>query len=499
MLVHELIYQGESDRIIFGGKLKITYGQLQDQVARFGEFFAAQGICPGDNVGLLAKNSPEFVYSYMAIVSLGAVVVPLNFQLVPREIAYIVKDAGIRTLVTMNRLRLAGELIDLGYNEPVRQLVIPEFLPHLPDLKDSAAALARKAAVREGDLCAIIYTSGTTGNPKGAMLSHKNLVSNAIEITHTLPAGPDDVFLCVLPMYHCFAWTCAVLGTMAYRGAIVIADTLGKEIVKTIRDHGVSVVYAVPTIYNYLLGWGEADDFKNVRFFISGGSALPLPLAENFYRKFNKRIIQGYGLSEASPVVSFNPVDKVKPESIGKPMAGISLRIVDAAGNDVPVGQCGELLVSGPNVMLGYYNLPEETAKALRDGWLYTGDIACRDEEGYYYIKDRLKDMIITSGENVYPREVEEALLAHPAVLEAAVVGVADRIRGQDVYAFLVLKEGHALDAKSLREFLQDKIAVYKIPKVFAQMDALPKNATGKVVKSVLRDTADEIIAGGQL
>lgn len=492
MLVHNLIDQGADEQIALFTRKQVTYRQLREAVDRYRAFFYQQGVRRGDNVGLLSKNSVEFIYSYMAIASLGAVVVPINFQLVAREIAYIIKDAKIKVFVTMTQLDLQSELDAYAYLGPVNQLVIPEFSGQLEtaDLKP-APELGDFAG---DETCVIIYTSGTTGNPKGAVLSHNNLVSDAKAFTEVITVEADDNVLCVLPMYHCFSWTCAVLGALINGAAITILDAFNpKEAVATIRDGGVTIVYGVPVMYQLYSAVAGAEDFAKVKFFVSGGASLPETVSRNFDAKFGKPILEGYGLSEASPVVCVNHPDKVKYCSIGAVLPGIIARVVDEEGKQVPPGEIGELVVQGPIVMKGYHNLPEDTAKALRDGWLHTGDMAYCDQDGYFFIVDRIKDMIITSGENVYPREIEELLYAHPAVAEAAVIGIPDKLRGQAGCAYVVMAEGHAFDKKMLRTYLQKKLAAYKVPREFAQVEVLPKNSTGKIMKRLLRQQAESV------
>ena len=489
MLVHQLINQAKDEQVAFYGKKQITYAEVRRQVSRYRNFFYQQGVRLGDNVGLLARNSVEYVYSYMAIASLGAVVVPLNFQLVPREIAYIIKDAGIRVLVSMAQLDLETELKAQGYEHNVNQLVIPEFSALVDAMELKPAPLLENFGPDKA--CVIIYTSGTTGNPKGAVLTHNNLVSNAAGVSEVMAVTAEDRVLCVLPMYHCFAWTCAILSPLLSGASILILEGFNpKETISTIREAGITAIYAVPPMYHLFCAAGQAEDFAKTRFFLSGGASLPEAVSRKFQAKFGRPVIEGYGLSEASPVVCMNRFDKFKYLSIGKAIPGVTAKIVDEEGREMPNGEIGELVVKGPNVMLGYFNLPEESARALRDGWLHTGDMAYRDDEGFYFIVDRLKDMIITSGENVYPREIEELLYAHPDISEAAVVGVPDKLRGQSGCAYIVMAEGRTFDKKALREYLQAKLAGYKIPRDFVQISALPKNSTGKILKRALREHA---------
>lgn len=490
MLVHQLIQQGQDEQVALFGKTQATYRQLREQVDRYRAFFFQQGVRRGDNVGLLSKNSAEFIYSYMAIASLGAVVVPVNFQLVPREIAYIIKDARIKVFVTMAKYDLQSELEEYGYQEAVKQLVISEFSVQIPTAISPAPELEN---FDDDETSVIIYTSGTTGNPKGAVLSHANLVSNAKSFTEVIQVTSKDNVLCVLPMYHCFSWTCSVLATLLNGASITILETFNpKETIATIRA-GITVVYAVPPMYQLFATIGVAEDFANVRYFVSGGTSLPETIAKRFFAKFHKPILEGYGLSEASPVVCVNRPERVKYYSIGETIPGVQVRVVDEDGKELSTGEVGELIVQGPNVMKGYFNLPEESAKALRNGWLHTEDMAYQDEDGCLFIVDRLKDMIITSGENVYPREIEELLYAHPSVAEAAVVGISDKLRGQAGCAYIVTAEGHTFEKKVLREYLQKKLAGYKVPREYIQVDSLPKNSTGKIMKRVLREKTKAI------
>ncbi|MDU4959365.1 MAG: AMP-binding protein [Sporomusaceae bacterium] len=486
MLVHELIEQGPGDKAAFYCDRQVTtYQQLRSEVAKYRAFFRSRGIAAGDNVGLFSRNAVEFVYSYMAIAGLGAVVVPLNFQLTPREIAYIVKDAQMRHLVTMESLPIDDELKAYDYFQDVAQLLIPAFRAGL------TSGLAADAAIAEDQPCVIIYTSGTTGNPKGAVLSHRNLVSNATLFGEVIPVNASDNVLCVLPMYHAFAWTCAVLNPLLKSAAITVVDGFApKETLAAMQEHGVTVMYGVPPIYNVLARTDAGEALAAVRICISGGASLPLKVAEQFRDKYGKPIVEGYGLSEASPVVAVNPVNRVKPASIGKALPGLAVKVAGLSGESLPPGTVGELAVKGPTVMQGYYNLPLETARALRDGWLYTGDLAYCDAEGYLFIVDRLKDMVITNGENIYPREIEELLYAFPGVAEAAVIGVPDRLRGQAVRAYIVMAAGHEFDKKAIRDYLQSRLAGYKMPRDYVCTDALPKTQTGKILKRVLQEQA---------
>ena len=483
MFVHDLIHNGRDEAVLFHGiqgKEPVTYRELREKIALYRNFFYAKGIRPGDSVGLISKNSAEFVYVYLAVTSLGAIIIPINFQLVVREIDYIVKDSSMKALVVMEKYALD---IEQHIISEIETTIAASTYPPAP---------AEAKPNSEDDRCAIIYTSGTTGNPKGAVLSHKNLYTNAYAFYPILPIIPEDNFLCALPMYHCFAWTVSVLGALRFGTSITIVQTFTKEIVSIIRDYKVTLVAAVPSMYAYLENWGTAEDYKEVKYFVSGGAAMPVKGIEHLYRNYGKELLEGYGLSESSPIVSVNIPGKTKPGSVGPPILGVQVRVVDVNDVDVPLGEIGELLVSGPNVMLEYNNLPEETGKALRGGWLHTGDLASLDADGYIYIRDRLKDMILSSGENIYPREIEEVLYRYPGLAEAAVIGVRDLVRGQIVCAYIAMKEDAPFDLKALREYLQANLAPYKLPKKIIRLDSLPKNSTGKIVKTVLREMAHQ-------
>lgn len=492
MFVHDLVLQGKPDSVAFHGKDPVTYTAFCEQIRKYRNYFYMSGIRQGENVGLFSRNSAEFVYCYMAIVSLGAVVVPINFQLTAREVAYLVRDAKMKRLVTMEPLSLESELIQQEYVQKVKQLVIPEIKETLVQTALSDAP-ALPSDFDENQPCAVIYTSGTTGTPKGAVLTHKNLVSDAEAFQNMLPVHSGDNVLCVLPMYHCFAWTCAILNSLLAGAAITILEAFApKETIVAIKEFGVTVVYGVPPMYNFLTRVGEREDLASVRYFISGGASLPEKVAQQFDTKYGKKIVEGYGLSEASPVVTLNPIQKPKYCSIGKALPGVAVKVVDPDGNDVAPGRVGEIVVRGPNVMRGYFNLPEESAKVLKNGWLHTGDLAYEDEEGYFFIVDRLKDLIIANGENIYPREIEELLYAYPGIIEASVIGVPDELRGQVARAYIVMDEGKNFNKKAIREYLQNNIAAYKIPRDFIVIDALPKNQTGKILKRILREQASQ-------
>jgi long-chain acyl-CoA synthetase len=485
LLVHDLILKGTGDKIaIYEKGASYSYAQLQNKVVQYRNFLYDRGVRPRDNVALYAKNSAAFIFSYMAVTGLGGVIVPLNTMLTPREIAFILKDAEVKHVISDRDLNFA-EQYEEGAVPPVN-LLIPAIEK---ELSQKSYPEPPVITINDFDPCVILYTSGTTGRPKGALLSHSNLVSNAEGFSEMTAAMPDDNTLSVLPMFHSFGWTCCIT-TPLYNGAsITIVESFSpKDVIATIRDQGITVVAGVPAMYNFYTSLAKPEDLAGVRLFVSGGASLPLEILEKFHEKTKKHVVEGYGLSEASPVVSFNPLSRTKPGSIGLPLKDIKVKIVDDSGNEMVCREIGELLVQGPNVMIGYYNLPAESAEALKDEWLYTGDLAYLDEDGYIFIVDRKKDIIIVSGLNVYPREVEEILYQYPAIKEAAAIGMPDKSRGESVRAYVVLKEEMKLDKKDLMAFLKENLAKFKLPREIIEIDALPKNATGKTLKKELRN-----------
>ena len=485
MLLCDMIKNHPSDKTVFVFKdKKTTYGEFCRTVDRWSAFLQEQGVNKGDRVGLFSKNSPDFISAYFAIINLGAIVVPFNFQLIAPEIAYIVKDTEMKILLTRNKLDVDRALAELGWEAPLRQFTFEEMNP-------SSDAVLTLPEMKESDPAAIIYTSGTTGRPKGAMLSQGNLIHNTQDFVAVVGIKSDDIALCVLPMYHCFGWICSVTANL-YRGAaLVIQETyIFNDAMLLIKKYGVNAICGVPTMFQLFVKGAKSEDLAGFHYFCSGGAALPRILYDSFARKFGQYVQEGYGLSEATPVTTFNPTHKTKQGSIGLPIPHVEVKLVDEYFNEVAVGEVGELCVKGPNVMLGYWRRPKETAYTLRNGWLHTEDLAFRDEDGYIFIVDRLKDMIISSGENVYPREIEEVLIAHPDIKEAAVVGIPDKLRGQAICAYVVREDGGSADKRMLRKYLLSKIAPYKVPKEFVFCDQLPRNNTGKVLKSALREKA---------
>ncbi|MBN2897162.1 MAG: long-chain fatty acid--CoA ligase [Clostridia bacterium] len=455
----------------------ISYGQLEERIERFCSFFHKSGINAGDYLGLYAGNSPEFVYTYLAASKLGAVIVPFNRMLTGNEVEYIAEDADMKYIVTMKPLEISPRY---------QQFVLPKILD---DILETDIVALPEFSRDIHDVNTIIYTSGTTGKPKGAMLTHENLVSNAKSVIDHFDFSVEDIHLCVLPMFHSFAWTVSVTAALYSGATVVIEDVFHpKNILQRIQEEKVTVISGVPAMYSYYVSLGHKEDFDSVRVFISGGASLPVEILENFEKKFDKKICEGYGLSESSPVVSINPMHRTKPGSIGLPIKDVHVKIVNDKGQDLPTGTAGEILVMGPNVMKGYKNLPEETKKTIVDAWLHTGDIGYLDEDGYIYIVDRIKDIIIVSGLNVYPREIEELIYQYGGVLEAAVIGIPDKKRGEVPMAYIAVENRDTFDLEGLEKHLNDNLAQFKWPKKITIMESLPKNATGKIMKRALKE-----------
>lgn len=469
-----------------------TYGEFRKKIDTYAAYFQSLGIKKGDKVGLLSQNSPEFLIAYFASIKIGAVIVPINFQLVAQEVAFIAKDSNMKLLLLRKPLDITLAFKEIGYNLPLGSYTFKELEENIEKIVDfKNKCPLTEVIMNENENSTIIYTSGTTGKPKGAMLTHKNLYANILSTLDSIPLSTHSAALCVLPMYHAFAWTVVVGAPLLQGGIVVIHEVFSiKDIIEDIKKYKIRLIAAVPPMVHYYVKHAPKDVMKEVHHFISGAAPLPLVLCEAFKENCGIPVQEGYGLSEASPVVTMNPIDKVKVGSIGPAISGVEVKIIDENGEIAKVGEVGELCAKGDNVMLGYWNLPEETSAALKDGWLHTGDLAYMDEDNYYFIVNRLKDLIITAGENIYPREVEEVIARIPGVHEVAVVGVPDKLRGQAVCAFLTLDESVEYTPKELRKAMLNKIATYKIPRYFFFLEILPKNATGKILKTELRDQA---------
>lgn len=464
--------------------LTMTYAALDGATAHLAGLLRAKGIGPDDKVAISLPNVPPFAVCYYGALRAGAVVVPLNPLLKAREIAYHLSDSGAKVLIAWHDFEDAARA---GAGEAGAEVVLvrPE---DFAELVASAEPFTEVVERADSDTAVILYTSGTTGKPKGAELTHANLRSNAaVSAQSLLQLGPDDVILGSLPLFHAFGQTCA-LNTAVLAGAtltLIPRFDPAKALEVLQRDH-VTVFAGVPTMYAALLHHpdGESYDLSSLRTCISGGSAMPVEVMRAFGDKFTATVLEGYGLSETSPVASFNlPTMERKPGSIGVPVDGVEMKLLDPDGADAAEGEDGEIAIKGANVMKGYWGKPEATAEAIVDGWFRSGDIARKDDDGYYYIVDRKKDLIIRGGYNVYPREIEEVLYEHPAVAEVAVIGIPHDSLGEEIGAAVALKEGHSATAEELIAHVKPLVAGYKYPRIVWFVDALPKGATGKILK----------------
>lgn len=502
MLLGEMITRGKErypDKIALCYKDRTwTYTELEDQTNQAARGLQGLGIKKGDRVGLLHMNSPYFIISYFAIVKLGAVVVPINVMFKGEEITFLMNNAQAAAMIVGANFEPLIKAIRPGLSTVKNIVLVDTDAPaEDPGYVSFAKMLAGVTAVpqtepiAEDDVAVFLYTSGTTGHPKGAMLTHRNLVSNAAATAEATDTTEKDNTLCVLPMFHSFAWTCCVLLQLYTCGTVTIMESfVPQTVLNTIIKRKTTIIAAVPTMYAVMLQVPEVNpaDFVHIRLAYSGGASLPVQILNRIAGKYGIKIAEGYGLSECSPVCTINPYKGVrKPGSIGVAIPGVELKIVDDNGAELPRGEAGELIVKGPNVMKGYFNLPEATAETLKNGWCYTGDVAHMDGEGYVFIVDRKKDLILVGGLNVYPREIEEILYTHPMVAEAAVIGTPDELRGEAVKAVIALKAGETATEREIIKFCQEKLANYKLPKIVEFVEALPKTSTGKILKRALK------------
>jgi long-chain acyl-CoA synthetase len=465
----------------------LTYRDLCDSSGRMAALLSARGIGPGDRVAVMLPNVPPFATVYYGILRAGAVVVPMNPLLKEREVAYYLGDSAASLIVAWPGC--ADDATAGAFRAGVPALIVDASF----DAELASVAPVDGAAERSGtDTAVILYTSGTTGQPKGAELSHGNLSMNTeVMATDLVRVGPQDVVFGGLPLFHSFGQTCG-LNTAVKVGACLtlVSRFVPGTVLDVLERDRVTVFEGVPTMYVALLGEPGLDqrDLSALRVCVSGGAALPVEVMREFERVFGCVILEGYGLSETSPVASFNHPDRPrKAGSIGTPVRGVRMRVVDEFGADVPPGEVGEIVIRGHNVMKGYWRRDEATAEAIPDGWFRSGDLARVDEDGYFFIVDRRKDLIIRGGYNVYPREIEEVLYEHPAVAEAAVVGVPDPALGEEVGAAVVVRPGVSVEPEELRDFVKGQVAAYKYPRRVWLVASLPKGPTGKVLKREIR------------
>jgi len=508
VLLEESAFKYGAKPAVTFGDTTLNYAQVNGASNQVANGLKSIGITKGDKVALSCFNLPYFPIIYFGILKAGATVVPLSVLLKEDEITYHLSDSDAKAyfcFVGSPELPMG----QMGYSGFKRAEGCEHFFMITPKPTDpspiegtktlgmlmgSQSPVFESVRTTAEDTALIIYTSGTTGKPKGAELTHSNLLINAGIARDLFGMNAEDRALIVLPLFHIFAMTC-LMNAMAYGGghSILLPRFDAEAVFGLLQKHEITIFAGVPTMYWGLLNYKE-DKFdyekiaNNMRVAASGGAALPVQVLHDFKARFGVDILEGYGMSEGSPIVTFNQADVgTKPGSIGTPVWGVEVKLIDDKGDEVPQGEKGELLYRGHNVMKGYYNKPEANAKTITDGWLHSGDVAIKDEDGFYFIVDRTKDMIIRGGLNVYPREVEEAMIEHSDVSLVAVIGIPHEQMGEEIKAYVVKEAGATITEDELMAYTKSKLAAYKYPRVVEFIDALPMSATGKILKKELR------------
>jgi len=469
---------------------ELRYRELDRAARGVATSLRERGLAPGDRVALMIPNVPEFAIAYFGTLYAGCTVVPLNVLLSAPEVRYHLEDSGAKLL-------FAHPLFDAPAREGAREAGVPVLQAEGAG-PESLAELATAAPAptlhptRPSDTAVILYTSGTTGKPKGAELTHANLLLNsALVVPRLIPVGEGDVALGTLPLFHSFGQTCIQNAMLAAGGTVTLLPRFGpREAFEVIERDRVTLFAGVPTMYFALLHHApeRAYDLSSLRWCMSGGAAMPVEVMRAFEEKYGVAVLEGFGLSETSPIASFNvPGKPRKPGSVGYPVWGVEMCILDDEDRPLPDGERGEICIRGHNVMKGYLGRPDATKEALRGGWFHSGDIGIRDPDGSFRIVDRKKDMVIRGGFNVYPREIEEVLFAHPGILEAAVIGVPHPSHGEEVKAVVVRRPGSQLRAEEVIAYCRERLAAYKYPRIVEFRDELPKGPTGKILKRELR------------
>jgi len=523
--LHQILYRSaqkypDHPAIVFFGN-KLTYQELVGQVDRLATALHKLGVQKQDRVALFLPNCPQSVIAYYAALRLGAIVVQVNPLYVERELKYQLEDAGAEVLIALDLLY--PRVYNIQETTPLKQVIVTSIKDYLPfplsqlyffkQLKERHRMRARREEkalywtdlikesppippnieVRPQDIALLQYTGGTTGVSKGVVLTHRNLLVNAIQARSWIARLRDgeERVLAVLPFFHVFGMTVAMnMAIYAGFSMILLPRFEVTRVLKVIDKYKPTFFPGVPTMYVAINNYPKLQqyDLSSLKFCLSGAAPLPLEVLEKFETITGSRLVEGYGLTEASPVTHCNPIWGLrKPGSMGIPLPDTEAKVVDTGtGADLPVGEIGELVIKGPQVMQGYWRHSQETEQVLKDGWLFTGDLAKRDEDGYFYIIDRKKDMIIAGGFNIYPREVEEVLYEHPKILEAAVAGIPDPYRGETVKAFVVLKKGQEATEGEILDFCRKNLAAYKVPTCVEFRDQLPKTLVGKVLRRAL-------------
>jgi len=493
---------------VISGDIRLSYEQVNAAANQIANGLVQAGIQRGDKVGLSCPDVAYFPIVYYGILKAGAVVMPMNILLKPREIAYHLQDADAKAYFCYEGSPELpqGEMGFTAFNEvdTCKHFFLLTSRPNTPSTIEGAKTLDMlmsgqpttfdSVMTEPNDTAVILYTSGTTGKPKGAELTHANMLLNA-RLSDLMYAKADhDVHLITLPLFHSFGQTVQMNAGFYNRATLVLLDRFTPDsALRLMDDENVTIFAGVPTMFWAMLNYPGANKYdlakisRNLRLCVSGGAAMPVEVMKAFEEKFQVEILEGYGLSETSPVATFNRLGHKKAGSIGMPVWGVDVRLVDQQDNDVATDELGEIAIRGHNVMKGYYKRPEATVDAMKNGWFHTGDIGRRDEDGFIFIVDRVKDMIIRGGFNVYPREIEEVLMTHPAVSLAAVVGVPHERHGEEVKAYIILKQDAEVTEVELVTWSKQNMADYKYPRIIEFRETLPMTATGKILKNELR------------
>ncbi len=485
---------------------KITWRDVKRNVDTFARALELIGVKKEDKVPIYVGNSLEYIIAFLGIQKIGAIPVPINTFLKEDEIAFILNDIGAKFLIASSKFK--KNIPNIRKKTSVNKIIWEGDVSKVDEDNISFSEILANIEPHESvdlpnlnDLAVIIYTSGTTGKPKGAMLTYKNIFADILGINEIVKITPKDRFIAYLPMFHSFTMTANILLPLYTGSPVVIIKSIMpfSNIIKQTLLKRVTIFTGVPDVYSALskaklpfyFHW-----FNKVRFYVSGAAALPGEVLERFSKKFKKaKLLEGYGLSETSPVVSVNRPELQKPGSVGPALPGVEVKIVNDELVEVPIGEAGEIIVKGDIVMKGYYKRDEANEECLINGWFLTGDIGKMDEDGYIYILDRKKDLIISKGVNIYPREIEEIIMKYPGVKDCAVVGVKDESHGEIPVAFIESEDDVEINEKELKQYLKSKLANYKLPRKIYFVDNLPKNATGKVLKRVLRENIDKFIS----
>ena len=504
-ILHETTIQYPvNNALSFFGR-KMTYQELSGTASRFAAGLQSNGARKGDRVAIMLPNCPQYVIAYYGTLVIGGIVTQINPMLVARELEHILSDSGAETIVVLDAFYETVKAVQPSTN--LKNIIVVSLQPSglkfdgdrtFEQFLSETVTPAEPVSIDpDHDVAVLQYTGGTTGRSKGAMLTHRNLVANIYqtkEFYKQIVEKGKERYLTVIPLFHVFGMTACMNGCILMAGENILLPRFDlEEILQTIKQEKPTIFPGVPTMYVAINAHPKAKDYgvDSIKVCNSGSAPMPMELMKEFEAKTGAKILEGYGLSEASPVTHCNPAFGVrKPGTVGIAFPSTDCKVVDLAtgAEEVPVGELGELIVKGPQIMKGYWNMPEETAVALRDGWLYTGDIARIDEEGYISIVDRKKDLIIAGGYNIYPRDVEEILYEHPSVQEAVVIGVPDEYRGETVKAILVLKANASVTEKEIIEYCRGNMAAYRVPTIVEFRDELPKTNVGKILRRALRE-----------